>query len=237
MFKWKLTPIIAVTALVVTVLGATPLGQAASRFVPPKNSVGTAQLEKNAVSAKKIAKNAVGGVKIAKNAVTSAKVKDGSLLTADFKPGQLPAGPQGPKGGPGPQGPNGDPGPPGPKGDNGDPGTQGPKGDQGLQGIQGLKGPKGDKGNAGGLGISGHQTVYGPWTDIVKGGITTASVTCPAGKKVLGGGPEPSFAYVDLATIYDRPVLDTGWTFRAAHLGNHWSPSQLRVWAVCGNVA
>ena len=87
-------------ALLVSVLWATPLGQAASRIVLPKNSVGATQLKRNSVGAKKIARNAV----------TSAKVKDGSLLASDFRAGQLPAGP---KGEPGPQGPRGDSGAPG----------------------------------------------------------------------------------------------------------------------------
>lgn len=83
----KTPTIIAVTALAVSVLAATPLGHAASRLVLAKNSVGTAQLKKNAV--------------------TGAKVKNGSLLAADFKAGQLPSGPQGPAG---PQGQKGDAG-------------------------------------------------------------------------------------------------------------------------------
>jgi hypothetical protein len=83
--KGSKTPtVIAVTTLVVAALAATPIGQAAGRFVLAKNSVGTPQLKKNAV--------------------TSVKVKNGSLLAADFKLGQLPAGPQGP------QGPKGDAG-------------------------------------------------------------------------------------------------------------------------------
>ena len=85
--KGKTPTIIATTALVVAVLAATPVGQAAGRFALGKNSVGAAQLKKNAV--------------------TSAKVKNDSLLAADFKAGQLPAGPQGPKGDTGPQGPRG----------------------------------------------------------------------------------------------------------------------------------
>jgi hypothetical protein len=88
--KEKIPTIIATTALVVAVLAATPVGQAAGRFALGKNSVGTAQLKENAV--------------------TSAKVKNRSLLAADFKAGQLPAGPQGlqgPKGDAGPQGPRG----------------------------------------------------------------------------------------------------------------------------------
>jgi hypothetical protein len=91
MMKSTKTPtIIAVTALVVSVLAATPLGHAAAQLVLAKNSVGTKQLKKNAV--------------------TGAKVKNGSLLAADFKAGQLPSGPQGPKGDPGSQGPKGDAG-------------------------------------------------------------------------------------------------------------------------------
>ena len=86
----KTSTILAVTALVVSVLAATPLGHAAGRLVLAKSSVGTAQLKKNAV--------------------TSVKVKNGSLLAADFKAGQLPSGP---KGDPGPQGPKGDTGAPG----------------------------------------------------------------------------------------------------------------------------
>jgi Collagen triple helix repeat (20 copies) len=124
MFKSKINPIIAVTALVVAVFGATPLGQAASRLVLPKNSVGAAQIKKTAVTNKKIAKNAI----------TSPKVKDGSLLGTDFKAGQLP---RGPKGDPGAQGPKGDAGP------------RGLQGIQGIQGIQGQKGAKGDPGLSG----------------------------------------------------------------------------------------
>jgi hypothetical protein len=82
--RGKTTTIIAVTALVVACLAATPVGQAAGKFVLGKNSVGTKQLKKNAV--------------------TGVKVKNGSLMAADFRQGQLPAGPQGPKG---PQGDTG----------------------------------------------------------------------------------------------------------------------------------
>jgi hypothetical protein len=117
MFKLKLNTIIAVTALVVAVLGTTPLGHAAGGLILPKNSVGATQLKKSAV--------------------TGLKVKNGTLMAADFKAGQIPGGPQGPKGEPGVQGPKGDPGAQGPKGD---PGIQGAQGEQGIQGIQGQPG-------------------------------------------------------------------------------------------------
>jgi Collagen triple helix repeat (20 copies) len=116
----KLATVLVATALLVSVLFATPLGQAAGRLVLPKNSVGSVQLKKNAVS----------GRKIAGNAITSLKIKDGSLLAADFKAGQLPQGPKGDPGAPGPKGDKGDPGAPGPKGDKGDPGANGVSGYQ-----------------------------------------------------------------------------------------------------------
>ncbi len=48
----------SITALVIALFGATPLGRAAYRAVVPKNSVGTQQLKHNAVNASKIAPNA-----------------------------------------------------------------------------------------------------------------------------------------------------------------------------------
>ena len=59
---------LALTALLVALLGATPLGEAARDAVLPRNSVGSEQ------------------------------VKDRSLLSRDFKQGQLPRGPAGPPG-------------------------------------------------------------------------------------------------------------------------------------------
>jgi hypothetical protein len=85
----KLAVAFSATALLVSVLCVTPIGQAAGRLLP-KNSVGAAQIKAAAV--------------------TGSKVKNGSLMAADFKAGQLPAGP---KGDPGAQGPKGDPGAPG----------------------------------------------------------------------------------------------------------------------------
>jgi hypothetical protein len=103
MFKYKLTTAIAVTGLLVAVLGWTSLGQAAQRLFLPSGSVGTAQLKKSAVT----------GSKIKNGTLTGSKIKNGTLTAAKFRTGQLPAGPQGPKGDPGPQGPKGDTGPAG----------------------------------------------------------------------------------------------------------------------------
>lgn len=79
--RWPV--VLSVTALVVAVLGATPVGEAALNALP-RNSVGPLQLKTNAV--------------------TSVKVKNGSLLRADFRAGQIPAGAAGPAGPAGAQG-------------------------------------------------------------------------------------------------------------------------------------
>jgi Collagen triple helix repeat (20 copies) len=214
MFKSKLTPIVAVTALVVAVLGTTSLGQAASGLVLPKNSIGAPQLKKNAVSGKKLATNAVSGTKIAKDAATEMKVKDGSLLTADLAAGQLPAA--------GRRGPAGNPGPKGPQGDQGVPG---------FKGQPGVQGPKGDKGDSGPVGLSGYQRVNSAWTPLAKGAEVTVFVICPNGKRALGGGPETS-APVDVDIIYSGAFSDSSWAVRVASDGNY-GPGNVRVWAVC----
>src|SRR6266511_3668127 len=54
MSKSKFSPIVAVTALVVAVLGSTPLGHAAAHMILPSNSVGSAQLTSNAVTGLKV---------------------------------------------------------------------------------------------------------------------------------------------------------------------------------------
>ena len=70
--------LLSAVALLVALLGATPLGEAAMEAALPRGSVGTEELRDGAV--------------------TGAKVKDRSLLARDFKSGQLPRGPQGPPG-------------------------------------------------------------------------------------------------------------------------------------------
>jgi len=110
---------LSATALVVAVLGWTPLGEAAREAVFPPNSVGTTQLRDNAVVSSKIRNGSVAGIDVQKNTLTGAHVKAGTLLASDFRTGQLPAGQ---------------------KGDKGDKGPKGDKGDKGLQGDPGLSG-------------------------------------------------------------------------------------------------
>ena len=92
----KLPIVLSTVALCVAILGATPAGQAAARFVVPSNSVGTLQLKSGSV--------------------TDTKIRKHSLTATDFKVGELPAGQPGPQGPQGVQGVQGTPGTPGPQG-------------------------------------------------------------------------------------------------------------------------
>jgi hypothetical protein len=108
----RLPLMLSATALVVSVLGVTPLGEAAYNAVVPNNSVGADQLRNAAVT----------NAKLRGDAVTSGKVLNGSLRLVDFKANQIPAGPSGPKGDKGDKGTKGDKGS---KGDKGEPGVSG----------------------------------------------------------------------------------------------------------------
>lgn len=108
----RLPLLLSATALLISVFGATPLGQAAYNAAVPNNSVGPDQLRNAAVT----------NAKLRGDAVTSGKVLNGSLRAIDFKPGQLPAGAKGEKGDKGDKGTKGDKGQ---KRDKGDPGLSG----------------------------------------------------------------------------------------------------------------
>jgi hypothetical protein len=110
----KLPTVLSTTALLVAVLGSTPLAAIAKDAAFPRNSVGTAQLKPNAVAA----------AKIAPGAVRARHVLNGSLLLEDFKRGQIPRGPQGD---------------PGAKGEQGEPGAKGDRGEPGPPGLSGYE--------------------------------------------------------------------------------------------------
>jgi hypothetical protein len=77
----RVSLVLSATALLVVLLGTTPLGEAAQQIVLPRGSVDTEHLRDGAVTAR--------------------KVQDRSLVARDFKQGQLPRGPAGPAGPPG----------------------------------------------------------------------------------------------------------------------------------------
>jgi hypothetical protein len=149
--------LLSATALVVAVLGTTPLGQAAgSRLaaIPPFSK--TAGYAKFAGDSTRL------------NGRRSSLAGAPGTIPVVGASGKLPAS-IGVVGAQGSTGPKGDRGP---KGD---------KGDKGSTGAAGAAGP------AGPPGISGYQLVTG--TNGTTGPLFHGeTATCPAGKKVLGGG-------------------------------------------------
>jgi hypothetical protein len=110
------------------------------------------------VTGKNVKDASLTGKDVKNSSLTTSDVKNRSLLSSDFKSGQLPAGPQGP---------------------------------QGLQGAQGAQGPQGEKGATGDMGapgVSGFERVVQTSPVFNSDSPKGVTVTCPPGKKVLGGG-------------------------------------------------
>lgn len=161
---------------------------------------------------------------------------------------------QGEKGDQGIQGLKGDQGIQGLKGDQGDQGIQGLKGDQGIQGekgetgAQGGPGVKGDKGDTGATGAIGPQGVQGPtglsgYEQVVGGGSTAQAgqttrltVTCPAGKNVLGGGySNPDAKGTSNTVLASFPASATTWEVQIFNASGSSSFS-VRPFAICATV-
>jgi len=124
------------------------------------------------------------------------------------------------------------PGPQGPQGDTGPAGPQGPQGDTGPQGVAGPTGPQGEPG------VSGLELVTASssndstnWKSI--------NATCPAGKKVIGGGASLLGQHLQLVALaFSSPFSDLGgWSAAANEMNpteNNW---QVVAKAICANVA
>lgn len=133
---------------------------------------------------------------------------------------QGPEGPQGPAGGPeGPQGPEG---------------PEGPAGPQGEQGIQGEPGVDGIDGVSGWVQANNLDVPASP------NSFAQAVASCPAGKKVLGGGFHGS-AVVDetgtqrLEILHSRPTSGgTGW--EVSGFNPHDIPLTIGAYALCADM-
>jgi hypothetical protein len=74
-------------------------------------------------------------------------------------------------------------------------GPQGPRGQKGQKGDKGAKGDTGAKGPAGADGVSGYEVVSQTFKEVfiensggMRGLSEVKTVSCPAGKRVIGGG-------------------------------------------------
>lgn len=141
-----------------------------------------------------------------------------------------PAGPTGPVGAVGATGATG---PTGPQGPIGGTGPQGPAGPVGPVGATGANGPQGIQGVPGLASASVARTTT-PSVPIAGGGTYTASIACPAGKTVLGGGGDSS--HVDVVLFSSR-TLSNGWQVKFRNVSNKSVLALLSVEAVCAVVA
>ncbi len=213
--------VLSATAVVVAVLGATPLGQAAGErlaaAIPPfARTAGYAKLSGNAVKLNGRRSTLSGA--------------PGSIPVVGAN-GKLPAA----LGAVGPQGPKGDKGDAGPAGPKGAPGATGPKGSAGPPGPAGPAGPPGPPGQGG---VSGWQVVV-----VGKGfaGVSNGSweANCPAGKKALGGGVTTTYRGVSFHVFQNGPAgVGTGWAAGAVYSPVGAEPHSISayVWAICASV-
>jgi hypothetical protein len=158
------------------------------------------------------------------------------------------AGPKGDKGDPGAPGA---PGAQGPQGAVGPAGAQGAPGNNGAPGAPGAAGPKGDKGDPGAQGpqgapgISGYEIV----SEVSLFDSTPYklfSVTCPAGKRAIGGGAYPFPSLADPNRNTAPVVLRSsspigggieGWFAEGIETTAYSYQWDLTVYVICANVA
>ena len=190
---------LSVCALVVAVLGWTPLGEAAREAVFPPNSVGTLELRDNAVVSAKIRNGSVTGLDVQKGTLTGAHVKAGTLQAR----GQL-TGPE-------------------------------VRGEEGDKGDKGDKGQKGDKGPQGDPGLSGVVVVQSPSTPLAANGSALVRVTCPAGKRAIGGGGHQASSVGGVAYITSTiPIESNKW--QAGFKNPTGTAASVWAYAVCATV-
>ena len=167
-------------AVLVAVLGSTPLGRATTNAIQSHYAKNASFLRGKAPSARSKPNTVV-----LRNAA-------GKIDPASHPVGRVVEGPKGDKGD------KGDPGAPGvagQRGEKGDPGVQGPKGDTGNRGPPGAKGDKGDTGDPGpSVRIVGELTQSLP-----RNSTGDATATCAG--QVVGGG---------VRTDHDARLIESG---------------------------
>jgi hypothetical protein len=108
----------------------------------------------------------------------------------------------------------------------------GPQGPAGPEGPRGDTGAAGQPGPAGATGISGYEVVNTAPATLGPGAITAVSASCPAGKKVLGGGGTVGH---DVRILASRPVGETAWWWQAQNEGAS-TVTGMQGYAICANV-
>jgi len=113
-----------------------------------------------------------------------------------------------------------------------------PAGQQGPAGPAGPQGPAGPAGPAGQNGVAGLEIVHST-TAIDSDGEKTATATCPAGKKVVGGGGYAAgfLSYPDqLALVANFPPNTTSWRVVGQETTAFAGGWLVRAYAVCAAI-
>lgn len=107
----------------------------------------------------------------------------------------------------------------------------------GPPGPRGDKGDKGDKGDTGAPGVSEHEIVE-VLSPLDSDEIKVINVTCPVGKKLLGGG---AFTSISGATrpwvISSFPATDTTWRAGGTEPPGYVGDWSLHARAICAKVS
>jgi hypothetical protein len=107
----------------------------------------------------------------------------------------------------------------------------------GAVGPAGPAGPAGRTGPAGPVGVSAEQLVTAD-SSTNSNTVKSQSVSCPSGKKVVGGGAAVSTTSNSLAITRSFPSGDlTAWTAEAQETSAFAGNWKVTVYAVCANVA
>jgi hypothetical protein len=113
------------------------------------------------------------------------------------------------------------------KGDTGDPGTDGTNGTDGVDGTDGTNGTNGTNG------VSGYENVFASYIVASQVGVNGAA-SCPAGKKVLGGGFDADGLNVSASSPYSNGL---GWYWYVSAYNPNATTRTLTVFAVCATVS
>lgn len=128
-------------------------------------------------------------------------------------------------------------------------GVPGPQGPRGPKGAKGSKGAKGDKGATGAPGVSGYQVVNQTFKEVfvensggTRGLSEVKTVSCPAGKRVIGGGsnlgtnPAQNVQQGSISVSLSGPNgAGTGWSVQLFNneTSGPGTSIDLQVYAIC----
>ena len=143
---------------------------------------------------------------------------------------ECPLNCKGEKGDLGPQG--------GPQGVKGEKGEKGDRGPAGLQGPKGSTGAKGDKGDTGQPGLQGYirvsSSVRRSVGMLANYRLVTATVNCPVGKFVVGGGGYSGTYNMSMVYSYTTGKnSNREWEVRWVNNSNNSFTGDFTVWAIC----